>query len=146
MATSNSPAAIAHVNGGDGYPNIRGTVRFFPRCGGTLIAADIDGLPHTDTGFFAFHIHEGGDCRGAGFPNTGGHYDPGFAEHPKHAGDLPPLLSAGGRAHCRVLTNRFRVNEILGRTVVIHSGPDDFKSQPSGNAREKIACGVISRI
>lgn len=42
-----------------------------------------------------------------------------------------------------VLTDRFRVRDIIGRTVVIHSGPDDFHTQPAGNAGEKIACGVI---
>lgn len=139
------PLAVARVRGGEGYPGIWGTVRFFPRCGGTLIEADILGLPHTDTGFFAFHIHEGGDCGGDGFPNTGAHYDPSDAEHPRHAGDLPPLLSDGGRAYLQVLTDRFLAGDVIGKTVVIHGGPDDFMSQPSGNAGEKIACGVIRR-
>ncbi len=55
-----------------------------------------------------------------------------------HAGDLPPLLSNNGRAYCQVLTGRFRVSDVIGKTVVIHSGPDDFMTQPSGNAGEKI--------
>ena len=143
---SNTPAAIARIDGGEAHPGLRGTVRFFQRCSGTLVVADILGLPDTDTGFFAFHIHEGGDCRGRGFPNTGSHYDPAATEHPRHAGDLPPLLSDRGRAYCQVLTGRFRVNEVIGRTVVIHGSPDDFKTQPSGNAGEKIACGVIRRV
>ena len=41
------------------------------------------------------------------------------------------------------LTNRFRVEEILGKTVIIHDSPDDFTSQPAGNAGKKIACGMI---
>lgn len=138
-------SAVAHISGGEKLPGLTGTVRFLPRCGGTLVTADINGLPDTDTGFFAFHIHEGGDCRGGGFPNTRGHYNPEAAGHPRHAGDLPPLLSAGGRAYCQILTDRFKVSDIIGRTVVIHGGPDDFKTQPSGNAGEKIACGVIRR-
>ena len=100
-------------------------------------AADIVGLPHTDTGFFAFHIHKGGDCRGTGFPDTGAHYNPTAAAHPRHAGDLPPLLSDHGRAYCQVLTGRFRVSDVIGKTVVIHAAPDDFKTQPSGNAGER---------
>ena len=143
MAQNERPAAIAHISGGEGHSALCGTVRFFPRCGGTLVVADINGRPDSETGFFAFHIHEGGDCCGSGFPDTGSHFDPCGRAHPLHAGDLPPLLGADGRAYSQVLTGRFLVNDILGRTVVIHSGPDDFKTQPSGNAGRKIACGVI---
>ena len=63
--------------------------------------------------------------------------------HPKHAGDLPPLLVCRGNAYLSVKTDRFTVNEIIGRTVVIHSDPDDFHSLPAGNAGMKIGCGVI---
>ena len=79
------------------------------------------------------------------FFDTGSHYDPSGTPHPKHAGDLPPLLLCNGGAFLAVRTDRFRVEDILGRTVVIHSGPDDFKSQPAGNAGKKLACGVIYR-
>ncbi len=143
MARNNSFSAIAHVSGGEDYPELRGTVRFFPRCGGTLVVADISGLLDSETGFFAFHIHEGDNCCGSGFSNTGGHFNPDEAMHPQHAGDLPPLLSDNGKAYSQVLTGRFRVCDIIGKTVVIHSDPDDFKTQPSGNAGAKIACGVI---
>ena len=94
--------------------------------------------------FPQFHDnHEGDSCRGEGFPDTGGHYNPHNTPHPMHAGDLPPLLSCGGRAWMSVLTNRFQIQDILGRTVVIHSGPDDFRTQPAGNSGEKIGCGRI---
>jgi Cu-Zn family superoxide dismutase len=49
------------------------------------------------------------------------------------------------RAYLSVLTDRFNVSDIIGRTVIIHNMPDDFTSQPSGNAGEKIACGVIKK-
>lgn len=136
-------SAKAYISGGDSNPKISGTVSFFQKRGGVLVVAEIYGLPESKTGFFAFHIHEGDNCLGAGFPNTGNHYDPLMADHPSHAGDLPPLLSADGKADLAVVTNRFTVNDIIGRTVVIHSGPDDFKTQPSGNAGSKIACGII---
>ena len=74
-----------------------------------------------------------------------GHLNPGDCPHPHHAGDLPPLFGCAGRALLAVYTDRFRVPEILGRTVVIHSGPDDFTSQPAGNSGSKIACSVIRR-
>lgn len=111
-----------------------------------LIEAKISGLPNVnETGLFGFHIHQGGDCSGAGFSGTEGHYNPAGQTHPEHAGDLPPLLSCQGNAYLSVRTNRFSMNEIIGRTVVIHSDPDDFHSQPAGNAGKKIACGVIRK-
>lgn len=135
--------AAANIRGGRDFPRIRGVVRFFQRCDGVLVEAEISGLPRTETGFFGLHIHEGGDCSGDGFPNTGGHFNPGSTPHPQHAGDLPLLLGDCGKACMKVLTGRFRVEEIIGRTIIIHYDPDDFHSQPSGNSGRKIACGVI---
>ena len=129
--------AAAQITG-DG---VSGRVRFWQLRRGVLVEAKIAGLPRE--GFFAFHIHEGPDCGGAGFSDSGGHYHPAGTLHPDHAGDLPPLLSYGGRAWMAVMTNRFRVRDIVGRTVIIHSGTDDFQTQPSGNPGEKLACGVI---
>lgn len=137
--------AQASICGDGNHPNLRGTVRFFPCGRGTMVVARVQGLPDSERGFFGFHIHEGGDCRGQDFPNTGGHYDPVGNTHPRHAGDLPPLLGAGGRAYLAVLTDRFRLEDIIGRTVVIHSHPDDFKTQPSGAAGSRIGCGVIQK-
>jgi len=137
--------AIARVRGGSKYPRLNGVVRFYQQQGGVLVAAEVTGLPKTDTGFFGCHIHEGRDCGGRNFENTGSHFSSVSVGHPMHAGDLPPLLGNEGRASLQVLTNRFRVEDIIGRTVIIHSQPDDFHTQPSGNAGEKIACGVIRR-
>ena len=58
-------------------------------------------------------------------------------------GDLPPLLSDKGTAWMMVYTTRFFPEEVVGKTVVIHDMPDDFRTQPSGNSGEKIACGQI---
>ena len=138
------PAAAARIHGDSANPRLHGTVKIYPWRDGTLVTADVWGLPDSETGFFALHIHETGDCGGDGFPNTGSHYNPRMQPHPRHAGDLPPLLGDNGRVQLTVFTNRFRVPEILGRSVVIHSGPDDFRTQPAGNPGIKIACGVIS--
>jgi len=141
-----SPGAVARIVGGEEAPHLSGCVRFYQENGCVRIVAMISGLPKaSETGFFGFHIHQGRDCSGMGFPGTEGHYNPTEQIHPKHAGDLPPLLSCKGNAYLSVKTDRFSVNEIIGRTVVIHSDPDDFHSQPAGNAGEKIACGVIQR-
>ena len=138
------PDAVACMKGGPDAPDLSGQVRFYQERGRVLVVADISGLPQgNDSGFFALHIHEGGDCGGEGFADTKGHYNPDQEPHPQHAGDLPPLLLCQGGAFLAVRTDRFRVRDILGRTVVIHSGSDDLHSQPAGNAGTKIACGVI---
>lgn len=138
--------AFAIIQGGREYPNLTGAVRFIQRASGVIIEAEITGLPRTESGFFAFHIHEGGSCAGDGFPESGGHFNPGSTMHPNHAGDLPPLLADHGRAYMKVFTDRFRLEEIIGKTVIIHGSPDDFTTQPSGNAGIKIACGVVQRV
>ena len=143
---SANPQAIACVRGGMGAPKLKGTVRFYAIPGGTLVTAEVSGLPENDTGFFAVHIHEGSGCGGTDFSDTGGHYNPDAREHPRHAGDLPPLLSMAGRAFLVVETGRFTPCEVVGRTVVIHGSADDFHTQPAGNAGKKIACGVIRRV
>ena len=142
------PAALARVTGMGAEPC--GTVFFFPKGCATLVVADIRHLPHNDgpctSGIFALHIHEGDSCCGVDFADTGGHYNPCGTPHPEHAGDLPPLFECHGQAFLAVLTERFTVPDVIGRTVVIHSGPDDFTTQPAGNAGAKIACGVIRPI
>lgn len=141
---SSCPDAVAQIRGGVDAPCLSGWVRFYQERGSVLVVVDVSGLPvDSETGFFALHIHEGGSCAGEGFSQTGGHYDPKGMPHPDHAGDLPPLLLCRGGAYLAVRTDRFRVGEVIGRTVVIHSGPDDLHSQPAGNAGTKIGCGVI---
>ena len=137
------PCAVACVSGGRAEPDLKGIVHFSQNCGGVLVSAEVTGLPRD--GFYAFHIHEGNRCTGDAFSDSGSHYNPTGTSHPDHAGDLPPLLSHNGKAKMSVLTGRFRVDEIIGKTVIIHSNPDDFKTQPSGNSGEKIACGIICR-
>lgn len=124
----NQERAGAQIRGEQG---IRGTVRFRQCQLGTIVTAEVSGLPESPKGFFAFHIHENG------------HYNPDGQPHPRHAGDLPPLCSCNGRAWLSVLTDRFTVKEIIGKKVVIHEDADDFSSQPSGNPGKPIASGVI---
>lgn len=140
------PDAVARIIGGTEAPQLYGCVKFYQENGSVLIVAKNFGLPTKNkTGFFGFHIHQGNACTGADFSGTGSHYNPAPQAHPEHAGDLPPLLGCNGTAYLSVRTDRFSVNEIIGRTVVIHSDPDDFHSQPAGNAGKKIACGVIQK-
>lgn len=140
------PDAVARITGGAEAPQLSGCVEFYQENRCVLIVAKISGLPaDSEKGFFGFHIHQGNICTGADFSGTGSHYNPVEQAHPEHAGDLPPLLGCNGNAFLSVRTGRFSVKEIIGRTVVIHSDPDDFHSQPAGNAGKKIACGVICK-
>lgn len=147
-----SPQAEARVAGGEGVPGIGGWVRFYQTDEGVVVYAEITGLPKPEGPcqgrVFGFHIHQGADCGGqAGepFPHAMGHFNPGGCGHPYHAGDLPPLFGNNGLAVSAFLTDRFLVEDIIGRVVIIHSQPDDFTTQPSGGAGEKIACGVVRR-
>ena len=147
------PHAVAVVQGSPENSQINGTVKFYQLASGVLVVADILGLPPSATvcqnSIFAFHIHGGAACTGNRedpFANAGTHYNPRSCPHPYHAGDMPPLFNAGGQAFLVFLTDRFAVSEIMGKTVVLHDRPDDFTTQPAGNAGNKIACGVISPV
>ncbi len=144
------PDAEAEIYGSEDYPELEGTAYFHQTKNGVIVGAEISGLPKAEdlckSPVFGFHIHEGNECTGNitdPFANVMSHYNPRKCPHPFHAGDLPPLFGAEGYAFFVFLTDRFTVNEITGKTVIIHSAPDDFTTQPSGNAGTKIACGVI---
>lgn len=147
-----TPTAQAMVKGSSAYPEIEGIVDFYQTTVGILICANISGLPHTVGAchyrIFGFHIHEGMSCTGNEtdpFADALMHYNPRNCPHPEHAGDLPPLFENEGYAFMIFLTQRFTVDEVMGRTVIIHDMPDDFTTQPSGNSGNKIACGVIEK-
>lgn len=149
-ALSQRPHAVASVKGSTQYPAIHGVVRFYQTAHGVLVAAEMAGLPapgeQCRAPVFGFHIHSGGDCSGNDsdpFAAAMTHYNPHNCPHPYHAGDLPPLFGCHGRAFSAVLTDRFSVREILGKTVIVHAAPDDFTTQPAGNSGQKIACGQI---
>ena len=146
------PQAVAVIRGCKANPDTRGRVLFYEMRQGVIVRAEITGLPQNKGAcknpIFAFHIHEGDSCTGIDndpFSNAKGHYNPDNCPHPYHAGDMPPLFGVNGTAFSAFLPDRFRISEIIGRTVIIHIHPDDFMTQPSGGAGEKIACGVVVR-
>lgn len=146
------PDARSDISGSSAYPQLHGTVRFYQTTQGVLVLAEVFGLPQRgkdcENSIFAFHIHSGAACTGSAddsFSSAQGHYDSALCPHPAHAGDMPPLFSNSGYALQAFLTDRFTVEEIVGRTVIIHGGVDDFTSQPAGNAGDRIACGVIRK-
>lgn len=147
------PYAFAKIKGSKDYPRINGIVYFYKVQTGVLVSIQLNGLPVSDDvckkPIFAVHIHSGGSCTGNNidpFADAMTHYNPDHCAHPYHAGDLPPIFGVNGLGFSTFLTNRFSAEEIIGKTVIIHSGPDDFTTQPSGNSGIKIACGVISSV
>ena len=144
--------AKAHIKGGRKYPQINGVITFKETKEGVLVTAKINGLPQSDTSclgrFFGFHIHEGTSCTGNvtdEFANAKTHLNLSNCPHPFHIGDLPPLIENNGYAYMSVLINKFKIQDIIGKVVIIHDMPDDFNSQPSGNSGTKIACGKIEK-
>jgi superoxide dismutase, Cu-Zn family len=100
------------------------------------------------------HIHEVGDCSSGDGMSTKGHFNPHGKPHARHdsperhAGDLPSLKAGkNGRAKVDAMLDVISVGpgagSIIGRGLIVHADPDDFKTQPTGNAGARIACGVI---
>lgn len=144
------PFAWADIRGGNGYERITGKVSFYNVRNGVVVFANIKNLPVENdvcaSNIFAMHIHSG-NCTGNGeddFFNVGEHFNPNNCPHPQHKGDLMPLFAGkNGTATYVYWTDRFTLNEVIGKSVVIHLETDDFESQPSGGVKTKIACGKI---
>ena len=129
-----------------------GTVTFTQKGDKVSVVANLSGLP---PGPHGFHVHEKGDCSAPDGASAGGHFnptgkahgDPAAAEH--HAGDMPHLVAdSSGNATLNADLSPMSIggaNDIVGKSVVVHKDPDDFKSQPAGNSGARIACGVISK-
>lgn len=150
---SEVPDATAYIKGSAKYPEVKGVAQMYQLPHGVLMVVEVMGLPtsteNCKEGIHALHIHEGKHCTGNAtdpFADTGMHYNPKGCDHPFHAGDLPPLFENEGYAMTVFFTNRFHVSEVIGKTIIVHKNIDDFSTQPSGNAGEKIACGEIISI
>jgi Cu-Zn family superoxide dismutase len=130
-----------------------GTVELTQTQAGVLLRLSLKGLP---AGERAFHIHAVGKCEPP-FTSAGPHFNPGNHKHgllagPGHAGDMPNLhIPASGALEVEVLNTavtleKGKPNSVFqkeGTAIVIHAGKDDYKSDPAGNAGDRIACGVI---
>lgn len=147
---SSTPLAHAVIRGSSSYPDIIGNVMFYQQGQGTIVLAEVFGLPSGSepcgNQVFGFHIHGGKSCTGTPdnpFADANGHYDSHNCPHPEHQGDMPPLFGNNGFAFMTFYTERFSAYEIIGKTIIVHAAPDDFTTQPSGNSGKMIACGEI---
>ena len=108
-------------------------------------------------GEHGFHVHEKGDCSSGDGMGTGGHFNPSAKTHgmhghgETHAGDMPSLVAdANGVAVVNFETSSISLLDgnpanAIGRGMIIHRDPDDFKTQPTGNSGPRISCGVVMK-
>ncbi len=132
--------------------NVGGTVSFTQEGDSVRVAANLQGVA---PGSHGFHVHETGDCGAADFNSAGAHFNPGAAPHgaptdaARHAGDLGNLeIAADGTGSLTLSTALLTVapgpNSVVGKAVILHEKADDFKTQPTGDAGGRIACGVVA--
>jgi Cu-Zn family superoxide dismutase len=130
--------------------NATGTIIFTKTAEGIKVIADLQGL---SKGKHGFHIHEFGDCSSPDGTSAGGHFNPEGKQHGapmdmmRHEGDMGNIeADDAGKAHLEYVDKMLSFDgphSILGRSVILHKGEDDLKTQPTGNAGARIACGVI---
>ncbi len=158
-----SAAAVAQANGRISVPIIAaggeraGTLTVTDTPNGVLVSAQLD-AGAVSAGEHAMHFHQTGDCSDTEkFEKAGGHYNPGEAEHgfvPEggpHAGDMPNFVVVEGQeTQVNAFNAMVRVSEgdapLLdddGSAFVIHAGPDDYTSQPSGKSGDRVACAEL---
>lgn len=139
--------AMAMIKGSSAVPQLTGVVWLTDTPAGVRVEAQVKGLPHSETGFYGFHLHERGSCLPPDFTSAKGHYNPADVPHPQHAGDFPMLMATGqNEAWLSFMTSRFSVCDVIGRAVVIHAQRDDYTTQPAGDAGERIGCGIIQSV
>lgn len=132
--------------------SVAGVISFQQAGQGVIVSGSLTGLkPNQEHGF---HVHDKGDCSSADGMSAAGHFNPNGKPHghhtgaAKHAGDMPNLKAdASGVAKFEYKLNGLTVDagptSVVGRGLIVHANPDDYTSQPVGNAGGRLACGVI---
>ncbi|WMJ71206.1 superoxide dismutase family protein [Stenotrophomonas sp. 24(2023)] len=151
-ATATATAELAPTQGSDA----KGTVTFSVVDGKVHVTGQVSGLkPGSEHGF---HIHEKGDCSAPDGMSAGGHFNPGHQDHgsvtadPHHGGDMPNIkaddkgvATIDGPVSSNVNIGKGDDFDIIGRGLIVHADPDDYTSQPTGNAGARLACAVIQK-
>ena len=140
--------AVLHPTAGN---KVAGTVTFIEVADGVQVHADLTGLGPGDHGF---HVHEFGDCSAADAASAGAHFNPTTQPHAgpddtaRHVGDMGNVKAeSSGKATLEYVDHDMSLTKddksVIGRSVIVHAKRDDLKTQPSGDAGGRVACGVI---
>ena len=146
------PKAHAVLTGASGK-TVTGDINLAPTGDGVMLTGTVDGLaPNSEHGF---HVHEKGDCSAVDASSAGGHFNPDNTKHGNptsgehHLGDMPNIVS-DAMGHAEVSATILGAtlgdggaHDLMGKAIIVHDKPDDYTSQPSGNAGARVACGVI---
>lgn len=133
--------------------SVTGTASFTEKKGVVTFTATVSGLT---PGVHAIHIHEKSDCSAADGSSAGGHWNPTFKKHGQwgkkeyHKGDIGNFMAdKKGNGKISLTTDEWCIGcgdetkDILGKSIIVHQGADDFTSQPAGNAGSRVACTAI---
>jgi Cu-Zn family superoxide dismutase len=152
-ATSTAKAAIVNLASASGSL-VSGRLNVVPMHDGVHLTGEIGGFAPNSV--HAIHIHEKGDCSAADASSAGGHFNPAGTQHGKvgsgahHGGDMDNITAnAEGVAKVSVHASGVTLgggaaNDVAGKAVIVHAAPDDYRTQPTGNAGGRQACGVIT--
>jgi Cu/Zn superoxide dismutase len=157
-----APRSDAHATVVDQAGAVVGHVELVDEGGRTRVRAEVSGLA---PGFHGFHVHEGSECAGD-FTSAGGHLNPTASGHGAHVGDMPVLhADRDGRARASFVTDHFTVDDVVGRTVMVHAGRDNLANIPeryrssaegappagpdamtlaTGDSGGRVACGAVT--
>jgi superoxide dismutase, Cu-Zn family len=153
MSGSDGPRAEAQLKSTAGN-SATGMVNFTKSGGAVMVKGEVRGLkPNAELGF---HVHEKGDCSSPDGNSAGGHFNPDGKPHGEpgsmthHAGDFPMLKTdAAGVAAFSFQSSTISIGsgmaDIVGKGLIVHAQPDDYKTQPTGNSGARLACAVITR-
>lgn len=147
-AMSTAAATLAPTEGNE----VAGRLEFSSVDGGIRITGEVTGLEAGSE--HGFHVHETGDCSAPDGTSAGGHFNPATTAHGRvgqgehHAGDSDNIVANDqGTAMVDTLLRGATLDQgetgIIGRGVIVHADPDDYTTQPTGNAGDRLACGVI---
>ena len=155
QSTAQSTAKSATVNLASASGSlVSGKLTVVPMGDGVHLTGEVGGLSPGST--HAIHIHEKGDCSAADASSAGGHFNPSAQPHGKvgsgahHGGDMDNLVAnaegvAQVNAHAQGVTlGGGAANDVAGKAVIVHAGADDYRTQPTGNAGGRVACGIIT--
>lgn len=152
-ADGESAGQSFNLAGGDGKP--LGTVSLNPGANGVSVTINASGMP---AGTHGLHLHEKGQCDGPTFQSAGAHWNPAAKKHGRdnpqgaHLGDLPNLeVSADGSATtsfdvagAMMASGSTMLADADGTSLVVHAKADDYKTDPSGDSGDRIACTVLA--